>query len=367
MRIDFRTIKTEETVEIFITAISCSTLPLKEQAEEIFSGIKNHLQKMDAWIFEERIFASEDSLEIIKQTRKNAYGSLNDAVSPSFLIVPQGMYGKIAGVQVHAIRSQQKPEIIRLDDSVLGRMLIQGGKKYIALSNISDKEAGEAKTQARAMFEKAESALNLIGCDMFSVIRTWIWIKNILNWYNDFNSIRTQFFTERGLIRANKKTQLPASTGIGITPAGGAACSLDLFAVVGEQNSEKFLLKGGNQGPALEYGSAFSRASRTETPAGETIFVSGTAAVSPEGETEHIGGIQGQINATYNHVLAILKDMVCSENDVVHMIAYCKTEEVEKVFSNVHPDLPWPCMSVIADICRDDLLFEIEVTACLKV
>jgi len=367
MHIDVRTIKSEETSEIFITATPCSNLPLKEQAEEIFSGIKNHLQKMEAWIFEERIFATEDALEIIGQVRKNAYDSLDDGVSPTCLIVPHGMYGEIAGVQVHAICSQQKLEIIRLDNSVLGRMFIQSGKKFIAFSNISDSEAGKAKAQARAMFEKAESALELIGCDMFSVVRTWIWIKNILNWYNDFNSVRTQFFTERGLIKENENIQIPASTGIGITPTGGAECSLDLFAVIGEQNSEKFLLKGGEQGAALEYGSAFSRASRTETPAGETIFISGTAAVGPEGETEHIGDIRGQINATFSHVLAILKDMDCSENDVVHMIAYCKTDEVEKVFSTVRPDLPWPWMTVISEICRDNLLFEIEVTACSRV
>ncbi len=364
MYLDIRAIESTEAAEIFITATPQPDLPVQKQAEEIFISIKELLQKTGAWILEERVFATDSALEVITLIRKNAYGDLDYGVDPTYLVVSEGMYGEIAGVQVHAVRSRQKPEVLYSEGTACGRVLHQGGKRYIVLSGISASEAGQALEQARAMFKKAESALKQVGGNMLSVVRTWVWLEDILSWYKDFNSIRTQFFIDRGLIKGNAKYHLPASTGIGVAPAGGAKCALDLFAVIGAQDSIKFLIKGGEQGSAFEYGSAFSRASRSVTPAGETVFVSGTASVSPDGATEHVGDIRVQIMSTISHVQAILKDMDCKEQDVVQMVAYCKNEEVEKVFSTMHGDLPWPRLTVIANICREDLLFEIDVTAC---
>jgi len=59
----------------------------------------------------------------------------------------------------------------------------------------------------------------------------------------------------------------------------------------------------------------------------------------------------------------VLGDMNCGDEDVVHVIAYCKTTEVEKVFNAYKDTLAWPWITVICDICRADLLFEIEATA----
>jgi len=47
----------------------------------------------------------------------------------------------------------------------------------------------------------------------------------------------------------------------------------------------------------------------------------------------------------------------------VHVIAYCKTPEVEKVFESTRKALNWPWITAICDVCRHDLLFEIEATA----
>ena len=113
----------------------------------------------------------------------------------------------------------------------------------------------------------------------------------------------------------------------------------------------------------MEYGSAFSRAARAITPAGETVFVSGTASIDADGETTNIGDAQGQINTTIENVRAVLKDMHAADEDVVQAVAYCKTTEVENIFNALKSTLPWPWVTVICDICRPDLLFEVEATA----
>jgi len=45
------------------------------------------------------------------------------------------------------------------------------------------------------------------------------------------------------------------------------------------------------------------------------------------------------------------------------VMAYCKTPEVEKIFNELKTALDWPWVTMICDVCRDDLLFEIEAAA----
>ena len=156
---------------------------------------------------------------------------------------------------------------------------------------------------------------------------------------------------------------MPASTGIGLGPANEASCSMDLTAVLEPKGSIKYLQAGGKQQSAFEYGSAFSRASQAITPAGQTVFISGTASIDACGATTNIGDASAQIKATIENVRAVLKDMDCTDDEVVQVVAYCKTTEVEKAFNSLKDKYNWPWVTVICDICRSDLLFEIEAAA----
>ena len=270
-------------------------------------------------------------------------------------------------MQVHAVSSDTKPETLVLEGSACGRILRVPGRTYLTLSGIrapqSTQETGNPAEQAKVMMEKAESILKQFGADFLSVPRTWMWLSDILSWYDDFNQVRNKFFTERGLIGKGSRQSMPASTGIGLYPADGSKCAMDLTAVLGPADSIQFLGAVGRQQCALEYGSAFSRASRSITPAGETVFVSGTASIDASGATTNIGDALGQINTTIENVCAVLRDMNAADEDVVQAIAYCKTTEEEEIFNTVKDNLPWPWVTMICDICRPDLLFEIEATA----
>ena len=69
------------------------------------------------------------------------------------------------------------------------------------------------------------------------------------------------------------------------------------------------------------------------------------------------------IETTIANVRADLAEMKRSDRDVANAIVYCKTKEVEQLFLKQYGDLPWSYITYIADICRPDLLFEVEVTA----
>ena len=51
-------------------------------------------------------------MEALCQARSTAYGDLDDGVAPAMLVGKEGLSGPIAGVQVHAVSSKGKPEVI---------------------------------------------------------------------------------------------------------------------------------------------------------------------------------------------------------------------------------------------------------------
>ncbi|MFH1616788.1 MAG: Rid family hydrolase [Planctomycetota bacterium] len=365
MGIETRIMESPEAAEIYITAVPCCNKEAKKQAEELFSGIAEILSEKNARIFQERLFATRETMDEVCATRRSIYGNLDNTVAPCRLAVPSGRNGPVTGVQVHAVSTSKPAEILRLGGTPCGRLIRAGKGVYATLSGISAPQAGDKAAQACSMFEKAESVLNQTGTDTHSVARTWLWLADILDWYDGLNSIRNQFFRQRGLVHKNGSCKLPASTGIGISPFGGASCVMDLIAVIEPADSIYYHLVGGHQGSAYDYGSAFSRASRAPSPAGQTVFVSGTASIDAKGATLHRGDAPAQITATIENVRAILKDMNCCDQDVVQSIIYCKTAEVENLFCDKWSQLPWPRITAIADICREDLLFEIEATAVI--
>lgn len=346
--------------ELYITATPAEG-SAEKQAEEVFTGIAETLRDSGGRIIEERVFFVPGATEAILAARSSAYGDLTDGVAPSLLTASGSTGGPVAGVQVRAVTGST-PETIQFDGVSCGRVIRSDENTFLTVQGLSCPQAGSPAEQARAMLEQAEEIIKLAGGSMMSVARTWMWLGDILSWYDDFNRVRTQFFRERGLMNPSSGHHLPASTGIGVGPANGGACAMDLVAVIGPEDAS-ILLAGGEQGSAFDYGSAFSRASRAKTPAKSAVYVSGTAAIDPQGQTECVGDAAGQIANTIAHVRAVMADMGCSDQDVAHAIIYSKTPEVERVFREQWHDLSWPQVLMIADVCREDLLFEVEVTA----
>jgi enamine deaminase RidA (YjgF/YER057c/UK114 family) len=363
MWLNTRTIEGNKTSEIYVTAAPTPGTDVQEQAAELFVGISDFLDSKCARILQERVFATKQAIQIIRPIRAKAYGRFNDEVEPAWLVVPEGVNGQIAGVQMHAIVGEQNLEILYSEGTACGRIIRWNKGGYLTLSSVSVHKAGGTTQQARAMFEKAETVLRQAGIDMLSVPRTWIWLDDILSWYDDFNAERNNYFIERGLVGKGTMNKMPASTGIGIDTDNSAMCAMDLAALIGPDSSVEYLDAGGNQQSAFDYGSAFSRASRATTPAGTTVFVSGTASIAKDGTTMHVGDAEAQIEASISNVQAVLREMGYADNDVVQGTAYCKTTEVEKLFRDKWSGLPWPNITAIADVCREDLLFEIEAIA----
>lgn len=361
--LDIRSVESASATEFYISATPGPKAPVEDQAKDIFSSISDVLRSEKAHIIQERLIGTQPAMEPLLQARSAAYGDMDDGVAPALLVGKQGLSGPIAGVQVHAVRSEGKPEVIRLEGNPCGRILRVPGRAYLALSGISDLNGNNPAEQAKAMMQKVEAALRKLGANFLAVPRTWMWLKDILDWYDDFNAVRTSFFVEWGLLGAGTRQTMPASTGIGLGPANGGHCAMDLMAVLEPTDCTEYLQVTGKQHCAFEYGSAFSRAARSVMPAGDAVWVSGTASIDADGATTHVDDPAGQIDATIEAVRAVLSEMRAHEKDLVHVIAYCKTPDVERAFEKTRKALNWPWITTICDVCRPDLLFEIEATA----
>ena len=363
MNFDIRTVKNDNLTEIYISATGEKRLPLSQQAEKLFSGVAEILNEHNARIFQERIFTTVGTPQAIRDIRLEQYGDLDDGVEPAWLIISQGANGPIAGVQIHAIAGTEDNQILREGRTPCGRSCKFGDSRLIGISAITAPTAGDASKQANEMLHKCENVLKQNGTDLRAVPRTWMWLEDILDWYDDFNSVRNAFFVERGMIGKGIVSKMPASTGISIGPEEGI-CAIDLVAV-DDAGLLEYIDAGGNQKSAYEYGSAFSRACIAPTPAGKTLYISGTASIDAEGNTTNLDDAEKQIEDTIENIRAVLRDGRCSDSDLVAAIMYCKTAEVERLFLEKFADLGWPAFTAVADVCRGNLLFEIEAAAML--
>lgn len=364
--IDTRKVQGVSATELYISAVPSASVTSQGQMEELFSQVADVLRKENANIIHEWIYTVDDASAQLSAARQKAYGKLDDGVAPSLLIGRTGRHGLISGVQVHAVAASNKPSPVMLDGKACGRLLKSPALTYLTLSGITAGQSGAHAKLAREMLEKGESVLKQFGGDFTCVPRTWMWLGDILSWYDEFNNARNRFFTERGLIGKNTRRSMPASTGIGLMLGAKGQFGMDLTAVIEPKNSIEFSGAIGRQQCALDYGSAFSRASRAAGPAGKTVFVSGTASIDTAGATTHIGDARAQIESTLKNVRAVLCDMNCSDSDVVYAVAYCKTPEVENIFDEFRTRFDWPWVAAVCDICRDNLLFEVEAAAILR-
>jgi enamine deaminase RidA (YjgF/YER057c/UK114 family) len=160
---------------------------------------------------------------------------------------------------------------------------------------------------------------------------------------------------------------VPASTGVAGRNAIGAALLSGLIAIKSEDEGVRaFEVPSPLQSPALQYGSSFSRAVELELPDLRRLYISGTASIDETGKTVYIGDPAGQVRQTMEVVQAILQSREMDWGDVTRALVYFKRAADAPLFEKYRQEsgVPaFPAVTVENDICRDDLLFEIEVDA----
>ncbi|MFC1764871.1 hypothetical protein ACFL6U_22725 [Planctomycetota bacterium] len=271
--------------------------------------------------------------------------------------------GNLAGLHIWAVQGAEV-RTLHYRDQVIGRFFEDADCRYCRLGGVLPHDfTADPAEQTGQVFEALQAGLHQVDMDYSHVIRTWFYNDRITDWYDSFNQVRTDLYQQLGTF----KGLVPASTGIGSRNARDYMLVAGLFAVVPKHDRvSQVMVASPLQGEAWDYGSSFSRAVELATPAHKYLTISGTASIAPEGHTLHLNDAGKQTELTLQVVDKILASRDFAWADVTRAYAYFKhahdAHHLDRCLQAL--EIPrFPYLVVKNDVCRDDLLFELELDA----
>lgn len=249
----------------------------------------------------------------------------------------------------------------------------------------------------RAVLEENLALLKQGGARLDQVFRTWFYMGSIVapdsraadheQRYKELNRARTDVFGDTRFLESSLKIQpafdvYPASTGIGM---GGEDIALGTTAILTERRDVYTLpLENPRQTPAFDYARhyspespKFARAMAVIYDDTADVYISGTASITAS-ETQHIGDTAKQTEETLLNIATLISaDNFAASGfpgygatlgELAAVRAYVKhAADYETVRAVCERQLPGvPVVYTIGDVCRDDLLVELEAVAHIR-
>ncbi|MDP7290251.1 MAG: hypothetical protein QGH94_19875 [Phycisphaerae bacterium] len=353
---DIHTLVRPGLTEMFVTAGSQNGNPYG-----IFADALKVIQENNATVVSQHVFAPIGTNDAGRSALAQAAENCDWPVTWIDSGHKQGSH--LAGTQFYAVIGT---DVDRIEDGgrIVASTFEDADARYCHLGDMRATDTSETRSdQTQRTFDLMETALDKTGMDFSNVIRTWIYLDELLDWYDPFNVVRTKFFDARGVF----DRLVPASTGISGANPYGAAMMASALAVA--PKSGEFSVQTVDsplQCPAPAYGSSFSRGVEFGTPDCRRLSISGTASIAPGGETVYLDDIDAQIKLTFEVVKAILDSRKMDWGNVSKAMAYlkdadyitalqqyCSANDVEQI----------PFVITENHVCRHDLLFEMELDA----
>jgi enamine deaminase RidA (YjgF/YER057c/UK114 family) len=326
-----------------------------------FENIKKQIAEKNATVIRQVVFGSEEYYKEILNVQKV---SLGEIMWPCVWIPSNSNKSPLAdGVFFHAITNTDL-EYLTFNGDPIGCSYKTDFAEVCYINGLQPNDFSlSRKEQAHDIFKNIQALLTNVDMELTDIVRTWFYNDDILNWYDDFNKVRTAFYQESGVY----ENRIPASTGVGVFHPLSTACTVHLVAMKPlDSNLTIETVASPLQCSATSYGSSFSRATQVKTPTGRKLFVSGTASINEAGETVYLDDLEGQIIKTYQVINEILESCGMTYQDVESGIIYLKQYSDIPEFKNIaqkHSLPQFPSIITENIVCRDNLLFEIEVEA----
>ena len=272
-------------------------------------------------------------------------------------------YSHLTGMQFIAIAGVELIDI-RLREKIVGYTFEDKTAKYIYLADVRPENIiNNAKDQTKDVYKRVTQALGQADMDFSNVVRTWFYLDRLLDWYGVFNEARINFYNSNSTF----EKLVPASTGIGARNKERASLDTGYYAIKPKDGSTSIMkVDSPMQCEAFNYKSAFSRAVEIKTGNIRKLIISGTASISEDGKSVHMGYINKQIEMTMDIVNKILLSRKMSWENVTRAIVYYKESDggsLYKEYCHANKIPPFPTAFFFSSVCRDELLFEIELDA----
>lgn len=298
-------------------------------------------------------------------------------------------------VEIIYMEGLKSNELIFKENELGAWMVIQRSDMKIVVASDLCQNRNEAGILQQSIdaFEQLQEILREEKMEFSDIIRQWNYIEQITaeiahnnsvsQHYQIFNDVRSKFYQ-----RSEFGNGFPAATGIGMDKGG---IIIDFIAAKFTSDSLIVGLKNPVQHDAYTYSKEvlaenhamtdfcqttpkFERAKVIITPEGKWIFVSGTAAITGEVSMAQ-SSVELQTELTIQNILHLisLENLhthgigFVSEVKLQYLRAYVKNKQdiprVMDICKKHFPEIPIAC--VVADVCRPELLVEIEGLANL--
>jgi len=365
--------------EFYLVATAQESSTLK--TAEAYAAIAAELNRKKLAIVHERIFGSLAEEPAVRAARADALASAGiTPETPLTCIEGSPEYSDgLDGIIIHAVACQNPDDVWTLHDGhvACGRGWRRGDATFLILQNIHGKQNGPESVntppiQTLHMLERAEHILSQQGACFQDVIRTWFYLDDILGWYDEFNKVRSAQYRKFDIMPGpDRELMLPASTGIRGSNLNGSSGVLDLFAVIGPPAARPEIkkLSSSTQKDAFCYGSAFSRGALIQNGDVSTFQISGTAAIDKQGMSLYPDDIRSQISCTLDKTEELLDQVGGSLADICAATVFVKRLGFIPVFWEIAAARGldnFPAVCIVADICREELLFEIDAEAAIR-
>ena len=340
------------------------TMHAGEAVADVFSRLAESLAAREAELLSVMIYGSLAARVEIDVAMERALG---ETQWPVTWIEGESCDGlPLAGVQAFAISGRSVTRV-RIGDLIVGSVYEDEGARHCLLGGVGPTALTlGVGAQVQQTFGNLEWALDQAGFASSDIVRTWFYNDDILAWYGEFNRVRSAHYTNIKF----RTGSLPASTGIGARNAAGAALTVAAWAVrpIGEGVRAREI-GSPLQCPAPAYGSSFSRAMEINSGGWRRLLVSGTASIHPGGKTAWVGDARKQVDLTMEVIAGILQSRGMDYRDVTRATAYYRESSYLAAFQVWCAERNLEAMPVVhthSVVCRDDLLFELELDACVE-
>jgi enamine deaminase RidA (YjgF/YER057c/UK114 family) len=385
--IGYSVVELHDVRHVFAAAVPRRGTTLRQQADDALRTIETVIQEQGSRgsIVHQAVFVADvRQMEETREIIREFYGTELPATS----YIPQPpCAGKLLSIEALGVgRRVGEVEIERVSEQLV--VARHNGIAWVhAAHAVPQSPSASLYDQSLCAFRQLRGLLASAGVRFDQVIRTWLYLGGIVaeegptQRYKELNRARSDFFQDIPFLNGRLPDGrpgpvFPASTGIGTE---GRGISMSAIALATDRTDIIAVpLENPRQTAAYDYGAhyspqspKFSRAMALSCGEYTTIFISGTASIT-HAETRHIGNAAAQTHETLDNIAALISEENLCRHSLPGMgstldglglvrVYIKRQEDYARVRAACEERLgELPAIYAVADVCRPDLLVEIE-------
>lgn len=385
--VGYSVVELNDVRHVFAAAVPRRGATLKEQAEDALGTIEAVIQEEGTRgsIVHQAVFVADASqIDHCRRIIRDFY----EGELPATTYIPQHpCEGKLLAIEALGVgRGKGEVEIQRVSEQ-----LVIAGHNNIAWVHcaqvLPDTQDSGVYQRSLSGFARMRALLASVNVRFDQVIRTWLYLGGIVDpegptqRYKELNRARSDFydgipFLADRLPPGYRGPVFPASTGIG---SDDRDVTMSCIALVTDRKDIIAMpLENPRQTSAFDYSAKygvkapkFARAMALSCGSYATIFVSGTASITDQ-ETRHVGDVEAQTHETLDNIEALISEANLRQHGLPGLGSSLDKMGLLRVYIKRQEDYAktravcearlgeLPTIYAVADVCRPELLVEIE-------